>query len=349
MALSIYTIDNEKKWDEIVTSVDAYDVFFLSGYVKAFMLENPANGIPLLFVYEDNIDKAINVVFKRDISKTIGFEDIAENTLFDLISPYGYGGFIGSVTNYDNLNKEYTSYCLNNGIICEFVRFNLFGEYYKNYPGVVKSNTHNVVRSLDMSDDEMWMDFKPKVRKNVKRAIQNNLEIIVDDTGEYLDDFLRIYYGTMERSNAEKHFFFSKGFFKTINSMTGHFVYFHIKHNEEIISTELVIIGSNNCYSYLGGTNHQYFDLRPNDLLKYEIIKWANKKGLNNFVLGGGYGADDGIFQYKVCLAPHGVVDFHIGKRIFDIDKYDYLCKKRNIESHSLSPDEIVFFPEYRQ
>lgn len=62
---------------------------------------------------------------------------------------------------------------------------------------------------------------------------------------------------------------------------------FHGKFGEKIISTELVLDGASNCYSYLGGTDSEYFYTRVNASLKYEIIKWAKEKGLKDFVLGG--------------------------------------------------------------
>ena len=123
-------------------------------------------------------------------------------------------------------------------------------------------------------------------------------------------------------------------------------MYFHVFYEGKVISTELVIYGAENCYSYLGGTNREYFDLRPNDFLKYEIIKWAKEKGLKNFVLGGGYGADDGIFQYKTCLAPRGIVDFYIGRKIFDKEKYKSLVEIRANENPSCR--ESGYFPQYR-
>lgn len=107
-----------------------------------------------------------------------------------------------------------------------------------------------------------------------------------------------------------------------------------------------MIYGAENCYSYLGGTYRDYFDLRPNDFLKYEIIKWAKDKGLKNFVLGGGYGADDGIFQYKTCLAPKGVVDFFIGRKVFDEEKYQALVSIRR--KNDMNIEESKFFPTYR-
>jgi lipid II:glycine glycyltransferase (peptidoglycan interpeptide bridge formation enzyme) len=105
----------------------------------------------------------------------------------------------------------------------------------------------------------------------------------------------------MDRANAEGEYYFSKEFFETIVSMQDNIMFFHVVYEGKIISTELVIYGAKNCYSYLGGTDRDYFDQRPNDFLKYEVIKWAKEKGLKNFVLGGGYGSDDGIFQYKLC------------------------------------------------
>lgn len=259
-----------------------------------------------------------------------------------MITPYGYGGFLGEINDYKSLNAAYSKYCVDNKYICEFVRFELFSDYYQHYSGETESRTHNVVRSLDIPINAIWMDFKQKVRKNVKRANTYGLEIIIDTVGIYMDDFLRIYYGTMERSDAKDSFYFKKPFFEEMMSMDNA-VMFHVKFEGKIISTELVLYGANNCYSYLGGTDSEYFYTRANDFLKYEIIKWAKEKGLQNFVLGGGYGSDDGIFQYKMNLAPHGIKDFYIGRKVFDQETYNQLVDLRSEENLNEQ-----FFPLYR-
>lgn len=342
-----YNISDSEKWDSIVKSFKDYDVFYLSGYVTAFMNENKKNGIPILLYYENKEDKAINVVFKRDVAKDKVLSGvIPEDKYFDLVTPYGYGGFWGTVTNYNALTKAYNQYCINNNYICEFVRFELKSDYIQYYDGEVETKTHNVVRNLEIPLDVIWMEFKQKVRKNVKRANNSNLEIIVENTGEYLKEFLEIYYSTMERSNAEEEYYFSENFFKTLNEMKDNIMYFHVRHGDKIISTELVIYGAENCYSYLGGTNKEYFDLRPNDFLKYEIIKWAKKKGLKNFILGGGYGKDDGIFKYKTCLAPNGIVDYYIGRKIFNDECYEKLIELRTEKNPMCKMSN--YFPQYR-
>ena len=340
-----YFID-DVNWDKVVKSIYNYDVFYLNKYLKAFQFQGA--GVPILLEYKNKKDIAINVVFRRDISKSHNFQHILEkNKYFDLSSPYGYGGFIGIITDTNQLIKEWNEYCINHGYISEFVRFNLFSNYKDYFDGKIETQSHNVIRSLEEPLDEIWMDFKHKVRKNVKRANTYNLEIILDNTGEYLEDFLKIYYNTMDRSLAKNEYYFTKQFFDILTSMNKNMIYFHVSYKGKIISTELVIYGAYNCYSYLGGTDKDFFDLRPNDFLKYEIIKWAKQKGLKNFVLGGGYGADDGIFQYKACLAPHGIVSFYTGKKIINntlYQKFVQLLKETNKNFDETS----TFFPLYR-
>lgn len=338
------SIEHPEQWDNIVRSFLDYDVFYLSGYSKAFMNEAPKNGTPILLYYENGIDRAINVILRRDVSKDKKLAGkVTEGKYYDITAPYGYGGFWGNISDWDKLNQSYTDYCLEKQYICEFVRFELFSEYHRHYDGEVETRTHNVVRSLEMPLDDMWMDFKQKVRKNVKKANTYNLKCIIENTDDHLEDFLRIYYSTMNRSNAEGEYYFSKQFYMDLNEMKDNVMYFFVDYEGRIVSAELVIYGSQNVYSYLGGTDREYFDVRPNDFLKYEIIKWAKENGMKNFVLGGGYGADDGIYQYKLSLAPNGQYDFFIGRKIFDKALYDKLVAYRG-------EDELneKYFPLYR-
>lgn len=341
--LSIINIDDSKTWDNIVTSFKDYDVNYLSGYVKAFNLQD--EGIPLLFYYNDGKTKAINVVMKRDIALAHPFnKKLQKNTFFDISTPYGYGGFWIEGEDYESVNTAYNEYCSENGFVSEFVRFHLFSNFQSHYSGVCESYTRNVVRTLEMSTDEILMDFEHRARKSLKKSNKFGLEVEVDSTGTRLDDFLSIYYSTMDRNNAKENYYFPKEFFEKINKLIGNYVYIHILYEGRIISTELVLYGTENCYSFLGGTNRDYFHTQANTLLKYEIIKWAKAKGLKRFILGGGYGADDGIFKYKRSFAPNGVVDFYIGKKIFNKEMYEELMDIRDI-----GPDTTdKFFPRYR-
>jgi hypothetical protein len=343
--LQIVTVENSKYWDEVVKSFKKHDVNYLSGYVKAFQLQG--DGEPLLFYYNDNTTRAINVVMKRDIALVKPFKKkLPLNTYFDISTPYGYGGFLIEGDNYNAVNDAYDTYCKENGYVSEFIRFHLFSGFQPYYTGVSETQTRNVVRDLEIPLNDMVMNFEHKVRKSLKKAEKAGLEIEIDTSGARLEEFLDIYYGTLDRSKAKENFYFPEDFFYSINEMEGNYIYMHVLYENKVISTELVIYGIENCYSFLGGTNRDYFHLCANNFLKYEIIKWAKEKGLKRFILGGGYGANDGIYKYKKSYAPNGIHDFYIGKKIFDENRYKELVEIRSEEADF--DGNTFFFPAYR-
>jgi CelD/BcsL family acetyltransferase involved in cellulose biosynthesis len=115
-----------------------------------------------------------------------------------------------------------------------------------------------------------------------------------------------------------------------------------VLHGDRVVSSELALVSATSAYSFLGGTREDAFALRPNDLLKVELIRWAKAAGRQRFVLGGGFEADDGIFRYKRSFAPHGLVPFEIGTRVLRPDVYDELTRRAG------GPREPGFFPAYR-
>lgn len=345
MNIEVISTEQSEYWDNVVRSFQNHDVCYLCGYAKVFM--ESGEGIPYLIYINNERTRAINVIMKRDISETETFKEVLEpNMWYDISSPYGYGGFLVEGSDYDAINSTYDNYCSDQGIICEFVRFHLFSDYHIFYNGEVEARTHNVIRSLDIPLETMMMDFEHKVRKNIKHAESAGLEIKIDPQGEYLENFLDIYTMTMDRNNASSKYYFNNDFFEKLLHMRNNVIFFHIEFEGKIISTELILYAGENCYSFLGGTDSNYYNLRPNDLLKFGIIKWAKNNGLKHYILGGGYGDDDGIFRYKKSFAPNGIYNFYIGKKVYDFNKYDILTKLRKKHDEiSLKND---FFPIYR-
>jgi hypothetical protein len=340
----VYT-DDKKTWNEAVRQFADYEVFYLCEYVEAF--EALRGDKAILFWYNDGSTKAVNVAFKRDVAGAKGLSGkIERGKYYDLQTPYGYGGMIIEGNNKAAAWEKYAEMCRDEKIVCEFVRFSLFSGSEAYYDGKVEKRTHNIVRNLEAPMDEIYYDFEHKVRKNLKKAERNNLELIIDENGEFFDDFLEIYYSTMDRNNAEEEYYFPREFFEKFRCMHDNAAWFHVKKDGKIISSELVIFNEKNCYSYLGGTYAEYFEFRPNELLKVGIMKWAKEKGIKNFVLGGGYGADDGIYKYKMSFAPKGVYDFCIGTKIMLPDIYEQLTELRSMD---LEFDvNTKYFPKYR-
>ncbi|MGH7383552.1 MAG: GNAT family N-acetyltransferase [Candidatus Rokuibacteriota bacterium] len=273
----------------------------------------------------------------------------------DLTTPYGYGGPFAVGDARDHVARfwrQFDEWAAAERVVSEFVRLALFPDAMLPHPGEPEEKQLNVVRSLEPAEDRLWMDAAHKVRKNVTRARHSGVTIEMDPRGEGIADFLRIYRATMDRRGARSGMYFSDAFFDAIQAtLAGHYVYFHARLAGRIVSSELVLVSASQVYSFLGGTDREAFEARPNDLLKYEVMLWAKRAGKQRFVLGGGHVPDDGIFRYKRAFAPGGLVPFTVVRRILAPGLYARLVDARILAGLHLDPDwmpERGFFPTYR-
>ena len=113
------------------------------------------------------------------------------------------------------------------------------------------------------------------------------------------------------------------------------------------ISTELIIHLNDCMYAYLGGTLSDYFNCRPNDYLRVEVIRWGIEKGKSHYILGGGITNGDGLYKFKKSLFPNSTDRiFYTGRKIINKTKYDELCE---LVCGPVNEKETgSFFPLYR-
>lgn len=284
------------------------------------------------------------------------YDTLKEN--YDFSTPYGYTGPFCSKNTGENtlLNfwKVTTKWLLDNNVVSEFIRFNLFNNAF-GYNGVIHDTMLNIKGRI-IHEDDQWKAFDAKVRKNVKRAQREELKYSIyyqEIEQIYINEFYSIYIDTMKRTNAKEFFFY------TLESFN-HFILNNLElcaictiyDNDKPISTELLLISNNSVFSFLGGTLGDAFEKRPNDYLKFEVINWARSQGFENYVLGGGYGYEDGIFKYKKAFFPNDVIKYVTGRKIVDQEKYLNLVNEVNdkkCEEEYLDINDNSFFPLYNK
>jgi predicted N-acyltransferase len=325
------------------------DLYFNPNYAKLY---KNIDGESDTFVFECPYGTITNIFILRKVKWQINGQ-----TYFDIVTPYGFGGPLAqNVKDIEKLlvayKKAFTEYCLEHNIICEFIRYHLYDNVNvrEHYYGETLHLLDNVV--VDTTGDyetKIWRSYEHKVRKNVNKAVKNGLEIVIENKLDYLDCFLSIYNDTMDRNNADDYYYFKREYFEDIaHLLPSNFMYFHVFKDGKMASTELVLCSEDYAYSLLGGTNTEYYEFRPNDFLKNEIIKWCNQTGRKKFILGGGYHKDDGIYKYKRCFTPDPDVPFYVGRYIFNKAVYDKAIEARNTENESFTGD-TGYFPKYRQ
>lgn len=279
-----------------------------------------------------------------------------------IVSPYGYGGPLFQVDD-DCVDSEdiaaewqaaWAAWMRENSVVTEFVREDLHGyRLIGRDDGAHVLSQQNVVVDLTLDPPARWQSYAPKVRKNVKRAREHDLRVEFSLDEAALTAFYSIYRETMDRRQASDTFYLDAGALREYIDETrsaGEAIIASVVHGAEIVSTELVLIGSHEVYSFLGGTIAEAFHMRPNDLLKHEVCEWGHARGLREYVLGGGFTPGDGIFRYKLAFAPYGVVDFFTRRVVVDSDVYDAIVANRvaraEADGNTWTP-RSGYFPEF--
>lgn len=322
-------------------------------------LLGPGNGRLMAATIVDGTGHVLYPFFVREIDP--GESQDGDSGTFprrDIVSPYGYGGPLHwGLDDVEASAKvfwaEFGTWARAQSIVSEFVRFSLFDEDVLPYPGPTRTRQANYVRELDVPAEDLWQGVESKVRRNARRALREGVSIIVDDRGAYVEDFLRIYLGTMDRCASAEWYRFDRSFFARLHAaLPGRFAYVLAQLKGEIVSADLLLLSADTGYYFLGGTQASSFSTRPNDLVKVEAMNWLRETGRRRYVLGGGVQPQDGLERYKRGFAPRGAVDFSTGERILSPRCYDALVAgtRRRFSSSGVEWDESDdFFPAYRR
>lgn len=343
--LTVFSLAESEQWDKAVRSFSEYDTYWLSGYVKAFKIHG--DGEPLLFFYEDEKTRGINVVMKRDIANDKHFSSVLEpSRYYDFSSPYGYGGWLMEGDDSDALFKSYEAWCENNGIIDEFVRFHpVIGnsKYSEKHYDVIPLG---LTVSLDLTSPEIiWNNITSKSRNMIRKAEKNGISIYNGRYPEIFETFRKIYNGTMDKDSADPYYYFEPEFYQSIcDDLAQNAQVFYAVMEGKIIAASIMLVANGRMNYHLSGSIREYANLAPTNLLLYKAALWGCANGCKTLYLGGGVGSgDDNLFRFKKTFYRlDDVPRFYIGKKIFNNMLYEYLMSKRD------NLPENGYFPKYR-
>lgn len=342
--LTVYGIDQAERWDAVVRSFKEYDVYWLSGYVKAFQIHG--DGEPLLFFYETEECRGINVVMKRDVADDPHFiGKIESGKYYDFSTPYGYGGWIVEGEDTEALFSAYESWIKKNGIISEFVRFHPMVKNHEKCETFYEVLQLGEVVHMDLNSPEtIWNNITSKNRNMIRKAIKNDVKVYNGRFPEIYEKFRTIYNGTMDKDEAEEYYYFGDEFYKSVlKDLPQNAQIFWAEKDGKIIAAS-IMIGANGKLNYhLSGSLREYSSLAPGNLILYTTALWGCANGYKTFYLGGGVGSgEDSLFKFKRAFYKEDLNRFYIGKKVLDQEKYDELLNIR---------DEIEppgYFPKYR-
>lgn len=341
--IRIFSLVSCLEWDNIVKSFSEWDVYYLSGYVKAFHIHG--DGDPFLLYYESPDLRAIYVYMRRKTS----IEGV-----FDSVTPYGYGGVLfegdTSEENRAAFWKEYLSTMEQEHIVDNFVRYHPVLKNAEPMKGISEVIDLGKTVAFDLTSPEMiWENIISKNRNMIRKAEKNGIEIRHGKDLALFEDFRRIYNATMEKDNAEEYYFFGEKFYESIhNDLYDNYEMFYAVYEGQIIAMSIMLFGNKQMHYHLSGSVLEFRNLAPSNLLLYKAALWGCEQGYKTFHLGGGVGSgEDNLYKFKAAFNKMSDYQFSIGKQIFNEEKYDKLVKIRR-ESDPSFDETSRFFPLYR-
>lgn len=339
----IIEISQSEQWNEIVKSFKDYDVYYLSGYVKAFQIHG--DGEPQLLYYEQDGIRAMYVYMKR---KT------AIEGWFDSITPYGYGGVLFEGDKSDaNLNFFWDAYVQKmneENIVDNFVRYHPILANAVQMKKISDVIDLGKTIALDLESPEViWQNIVPKNRNMIRKAEKYGIEIHHAVDVSLFKDFILIYNATMDKDNADEYYYFGEEFYKSIHEdLNGHYEMFYATYEGKIIAMSIMLFANKQMHYHLSGSLLEYRHLAPSNLLLYKAALWGYEHGFKTLHLGGGVGSgEDNLYKFKAAFNRKSDCQFSIAKMIFDQEKYDRLVEERTLRDIYFDK-ESKFFPLYR-
>lgn len=341
--IKLYDLSHSGEWDDIVSTFPNYDVYYLSGYVKAFHIHG--DGEPFLLYYEGQGLRAIYVYMKRPT---------AIEGEYDSVTPYGYGGVLfegdTSEANLKAFWKAYLDEMAKEHIVDNFVRYHPVLQ--NAVPMKPISNVIDLGKTIAMdlaSPELIWENIHSKNRNMIRKAEKNGIVIEHGKGMDLFDKFIEIYNATMDKDHAEEYYYFKRPFYESIhNDLRNNYELFYAKLEDKIIAMSIMIFANGRLNYHLSGSDIEYRNLAPSNLLLYKAALWGCEMGMKTFHLGGGVGSgEDNLYKFKAAFNKVSDYQFSIGKQVFNEDIYNQLVEIRRNSDPSFN-DQSSYFPLYR-
>ncbi|WP_035187460.1 peptidoglycan bridge formation glycyltransferase FemA/FemB family protein [Alteribacter aurantiacus] len=323
------------------------DIYFEPNYGKLY--EKIENGVCDVFRHVSPHGTIHHMFIKRVIPIYIN-----NQTYYDLVSPYGYGGPV--IINCDrdhkselieDFNINFQKYCEENNIVSEFARFHPIvgnaGDFQSIYR--VENIRKTVGTNLHDFEDPITKEFSKSTRKTIRKILNSGVTYRIIESPNNINKFKEIYYSTMDRNDASDYYYFDDNYFDNcLKYFRNHIILVEVLFEDTVIASGFYFVYGEVVHAHLSGTLKGYLHFSPAYIIKHATGEWAIEHGIKLIHYGGGTSnsLDDPLYQFKKKFGKNTEFDFQIGKKVWNTDVYKQLCYKKEIDS------DVNFFPAYR-
>ena len=293
------------------------------------------DGEPLLIYFEDKSVRLCYSLMLLDIADSAQFRGTLEKGIyFDLETPYGYGGPLVEGEFSDISTRSFrdrlAEFCKERNIVSQFIRFHpLMGNHIL-FNSISETRYIKDTVYIDASSEQAIIaNMDNKCRNMIRKAEKSGVYIVDASISEY-KPFLNMYKETMYRHSADDYYTFSEEYFDYLKEhLATNIIILYAFFNNQPISGALFLFNERFMHYHLAGSDQNYRNLAPSNLILYEASRWACARGIGKLHLGGGLSGGDSLFAFKKQFNKYGRLPFYVGRTVFNRAGYDYLLKLR--------------------
>ena len=355
------------RWQSLVANLPfgLRDIHFLPSYGTIY--EKTYGHHPQLAVYSDKDHYVLQHFVRRNLRVLPFLQEFQEaEQFYDISNPYGYGGPLCNTLDGEQaaelvrgFDRHFTAFCRDERFASEFTMLHPLLNNQLLLAAIPEvdlcQQKEVVVVDLTVPSEALWKALNRGHRSGVNKALRSGVRVerVEPDDG-WLAEFNRLYYHTMRRNEASERWFFPEDYFRNCRDCLGRerVSLFVAKVGEEVAAMYFAMHDFSTIYYHFGASDERFFDMRPNNLLMYEVARWGQEKGFRWYHLGGGVNAaeNDPLFRYKAGFSPKRATLYTYG-RVHHRATYDRLCLLKRIHEKTTSGAEIEsdYFPLYRR
>jgi len=276
----------------------------------------------------------------------------------DAVSPYGYphplttAGETDVDTFLDEALAAMREFLRSERVLTVFARCSPLmplAHAYSNHGYVVK---HGPCFWLDLTEsaEELQSQLRSRYRSYLNALRREGVTAAFIPYSKGLDDFVRLYYRTMDRVGAARWYYFERSYFEELGKLLCDALRLCVvKQGDQLLAAGLFASSGGIVQYLLSGVDERLDQPHATKLMMIFVRDWGKVAGHRILHLGGGVGGtDDALSQFKRGFTRHFSL-FCTWRHVVDAEQYE--VRLRAWEQFSgMAADPIEgYFPAYRK
>lgn len=298
------------EWDEKILNFHDYSFFHTSSWSR--VIADTYNYKPCYFIIESNNSFEAAVPLMVVNSKLTGNRAVSL-PFTDYCQP-----LISDESNFDDLQNEIVDFCKERKL--KFVEIRGGDKFFNDIQPSTFDYNHTLNLSID--ENELHKNLSSNTKRNIKKSVREGISVEISSSRSALEDFYNMNCITRKKHGLPpqpKMFF--ENLFKYVLSPGKGFIAIGKFKDLSIAGAVYLLFGKKAIYKF-GASNTEFQNLRANNLVMWEAIKYCKNNAFESFCFGRTEPENEGLRKFKLGWGTDEKV---LNIYRYDLTKNDYI------------------------